>query len=71
MMSPVRTGENARKLLRNSAEENVGLIDLETDTFEQRIDFLIEMWKDDNCEATLAILKWQKQIAEKFYKPSE
>lgn len=52
--------------------ERLGLIDVENDTIEQRIDFLIEMWKDDNCEATIAILKWQKQIVSKFYsKPSE
>lgn len=47
--------------------ERLGLIDLVNDTVEQRIDFLIEMWKDE-CPATVAILEWQKQVVSKFYK---
>lgn len=43
-----------------------GLIDIENDTVEQRIDFLIEMW-EEKCPATVAILKWQKEIVSKFY----
>lgn len=47
--------------------ERLGLIDLENDTVEQRIDFLIEMWKD-LCPATVAILEWQKQVVSKYYR---
>lgn len=43
-----------------------GLIDIQYDTLEQRIDFLIEMWQR-TCPATVAILKWQKEIVHKFY----
>lgn len=46
--------------------EQQGLISQE-DTIEKRIDFLIDVWKDDNCEATIAMLKWQKQVIQKFY----
>lgn len=49
--------------------ERLGLIDLENDTVEQRIDFLIEMWKD-LCPATVAILEWQKQVVSKYYQRS-
>lgn len=41
------------------------------DSIEKRINFLIEMWQEDNCEATIAILNWQKQIVQKFYKGGE
>ncbi len=47
--------------------ERAGQIDIENDTIEKRIDFLIEMWENDHCEATIAILKWQKEIVSKFY----
>lgn len=46
--------------------ERLGLIDPVYDTVEQRIDFLIEMWKDE-CPATVAVLEWQKQVVSKFY----
>ncbi len=43
-----------------------GLIDYENDTLEQRIDFLIEIWQF-SCPATVAILRWQRNVAQKFY----
>lgn len=46
--------------------EREGLIDIQHDTLEQRIDFLIEMW-EASCPATVAILKWQKEVVQKFY----
>ena len=64
---PTPNGKECRKayneLLRRERE---GLIDLKYDTLEQRIDFLIEMW-EDKCPATVAILKWQRDIIAKFY----
>ena len=70
---PCPNGKECKKAFEELCRrEREGLIDLEYDTIEQRIDFLIEMWQEDNCEATIAILKWQKQIVSKFYnKPSE
>lgn len=50
--------------------ERLGLIDIEHDTLEKRIDFLISMWKDRHCEATVAMLEWQKEIISKFYSKS-
>lgn len=45
-----------------------GEIDVKRDTLEQRLDFLIEYWGElDGMEATLAMLKWQRQIVHKFY----
>ena len=49
--------------------ERKGLIDLKNDTIEQRIDFLIELWRGQ-CPATVAILEWQKQVVNKFYRRS-
>lgn len=70
---PVPRGKECRIAFEELCHrERLGLIDIEHDTIEQRIDFLIEMWQEANCEATIAILKWQKQIVSKFYgKPSE
>ena len=65
---PCPNGRECKKAFEELCRrEREGLIDLEYDTLEQRIDFLIEMWQEDNCEATIAILKWQKQIVSKFY----
>lgn len=47
--------------------EKEGLIDIEHDTFEDRIDFLIEMW-EYKCPATVAILRWQREVVSKFYR---
>lgn len=65
---PCPNGRECKKAFEELCRrERRGLIDVERDTIEQRIDFLIEMWKDDNCEATIAVLNWQKQIVSKFY----
>lgn len=38
-----------------------------TDTPKQKLDFLIEMFKD-TCPATTALLEWQRDMIEKYYK---
>ena len=43
-----------------------GTLDIEKDTFEDRINFLLEMWRT-GCPATVAMLRWQRDIAHKFY----
>ena len=50
------------------AEMN-GDINVEEDTIEQRIAFLINLWRD-KCPATVAMLEWQSQIIAKFYTSS-
>lgn len=65
---PTPNGKECRKAyLELCRREREGLIS-PYDTLEQRIDFLLEVWENDGCEATLAMLKWQKQVVEKFYK---
>lgn len=56
-----------KELLRRQA---AGEIDIEHDTLEQRIGFLIEMWRD-TCPATTAILVWQRSIVAKFYQGAD
>ena len=64
---PTPNGKECKKAyLELCRLEREGLISL-NDTLEQRIDFLLEVWKNDNCEATLAMLKWQRQVIHKFY----
>ncbi|MBQ2644262.1 hypothetical protein IJG14_01650 [bacterium] len=46
--------------------ERLGAIDIVNDTCEQRLDFLIKLWKD-KCPATVAILQWQKDVISKYY----
>ena len=46
------------------------LINAELDGLEQKLGVLIQIlseYKEDNLEATIATLKWQKQIVHKFY----
>ena len=69
---PTPNGRECRKAyLELCLREREGLIDVKYDTLEQRIDFLLEVWSDDNCEATLAMLKWQRQVVQKFYRKEE
>ena len=66
--TPVPNGKECKKAFEELVRrEQLGLIDVENDTIEQRIAFLNEMWKDDHCEATLAMLNWQAEIVSKFY----
>lgn len=44
----------------------LGTISLE-DTAEKRIDFLLGLWKFDECPRTVLMLIWQKEIISKFY----
>lgn len=46
--------------------EKLGEIDIVNDSVEKRLDLLISLW-DDKCPATVAILKWQRDIVAKFY----
>lgn len=65
---PTPNGKECRKAyLELCRREKEGLVDVAHDTLEQRINFLVEMWSEDNCEATVAILKWQQQVVHKFY----
>ncbi len=65
---PCPEGKECRKAFEELCRrERAGLIDIEHDTIEQRIDFLIEMWQEDHCEATIAVLEWQKEVVSKFY----
>ena len=47
-----------------------GRLDPEHDTAERRLDFLIEVWEDD-CPATVAMLRWQRDIIHKFFERGE
>ena len=42
-----------------------GELDAMRDTMQDRLDFLIEMW-GDKCPATAAMLKWQRDLAQKY-----
>lgn len=65
---PVPNGRECKKAFEELVRrERLGLINVEHDTIEQRIAFLNEMWKEDHCEATLAVLNWQAEIVRKFY----
>ena len=67
---PVPNGKECRYAYNELCRrEREGLIDIEHDSLEQRIDFLLEMWPE--CEATTAMLKWQRQVVEKFYNRRE
>lgn len=46
--------------------EKLGEIDIVNDSVEKRLDLLISLWAD-KCPATVAILKWQRDIVAKFY----
>lgn len=46
--------------------EKLGKIDTVNDSVEKRLDLLISLWAD-KCPATVAILKWQRDIVAKFY----
>lgn len=46
--------------------EKLGEIDIVNDSVEKRLDLLISLW-EDKCPATVAILKWQRDIVAKFY----
>jgi len=50
--------------------EREGLIDVVHDSCEQRLDLLIEIW-EDKCPATVAVLKWQRDLIAKNYKGGE
>ena len=68
---PCPNGKECKKAFEELVRrERLGLIDVEHDTCEQRLDFLIEMWRD-KCPATVAMLEWQKQIISKFYGGAE
>ncbi|MBR3135184.1 hypothetical protein IKG54_01285 [Candidatus Saccharibacteria bacterium] len=42
-----------------------GQLDIGRDTMQHRLDFLIEMW-NEKCPATVAVLKWQRDLAWKY-----
>lgn len=54
-----------RAYLELIRREEEGLLS-EYDRVEDRIDFLIEMWKE-TCPATTAILQWQRDVVAKFF----
>lgn len=64
---PCPNGKECRRAYFHLIEaERNGEIDVRFDTGEQRLDFLINEW-EDACPATVAILKWQKEVIHKFY----
>lgn len=64
---PTPNGVDCKRAYNQLLElERQGLIDIEQDTLEQRIEFLIEVW-EESCPATVAILKWQRDVVNKFY----
>jgi hypothetical protein len=64
---PTPNGRECKKAFDELCRrEQKGLISAD-DSIEKRIDFLIEIWEEHNCDATIAILKWQKQVIQKFY----
>lgn len=64
---PTPNGAECRLAYNRLIEwERQGLIDVERDTLEARIQFLIDVW-EDACPATVAILKWQQEVVRKFY----
>lgn len=46
--------------------ERDGKINVENDTCEQRLGLLIRLW-EHKCPATVAILKWQRDLIAKYY----
>lgn len=54
-----------RAYLELIRREEEGLLS-EYDSVEDRIDFLIEIWKE-TCPATTAILQWQRDVVAKFF----
>lgn len=63
---PVPNGKECKRAYEELIRrENAGTISAK-DTPIQKLDFLIEMFKE-TCPATTAILEWQKQIVTKFY----
>lgn len=64
---PCPNGKECRQAFEEILRrEREGLIDVELDTCEQRIDLLIELWAE-KCPATVAILKWQRDVIAKYY----
>lgn len=48
-----------------------GELDPKNDSLEKRLTVLIDFWSQINgMEATVAMIKWQRQIVQKFYQSS-
>lgn len=64
---PVPNGKDCKRAYDElKKRELLGIIS-EEDTPVQRLDFLIEMF-EETCPATTAMLAWERQIIDKFYK---
>lgn len=64
---PCPEGRDCRRAFEELLRlEALGCINVENDTCEQRLDFLISMWRE-SCPATTAILEWQRDVIHKFY----
>lgn len=64
---PVPNGRDCKRAYLKLLElERTGEIDVRLDSCEERLDFLIEVWKY-SCPATVAVLMWQRDIISKFY----
>lgn len=46
--------------------EREGLIDIQNDSIEKRINILLRLW-GHKCPATCAVLKWQREVVSKFF----
>ena len=64
---PTPNGKDCRRAYnRLTAGLHTGKLDPKHDTIEKRLDFLIEVW-EETCPATVAILKWQREVIHKFF----
>ena len=64
---PCPNGKECKAAYQHLLElERNGEIDIQNDSAEKRLDFFIHEW-EETCPATVAILKWQKEIIHKFY----
>lgn len=64
---PTPNGRDCRRAYeRLTAGIRAGTLDPKHDTAEKRLDFLVEVW-EKTCPATVAMLKWQRDVIAKFY----
>lgn len=68
---PVPDGRYCRRAFEELTRlEAEGLIDIEADTCEARLDFLINLWKN-SCPETVSALKKERAIIHGFYERSD
>ena len=64
---PTPNGAECRMAYNGNVRlDKIRAIDIVNDSVEKRLDLLISLW-DDKCPATVAVLKWQRDVVAKFY----